>query len=232
MSVFLDNLINKRFRAVYEALEDKKLIKGKSDIATQLGTYNHVINSILKGKRNITVDQLNKLFDIYSVNANFLFGSSDQMFTTEGLPTSSLSDMRFGAKNNIKLIHQEALAGVGIPAESILEETKRFSIPSLEGDLYAVRISGDSMLPTITNGDIVVCESVERGVPLKDNAVYVIVTDIVVAKRIQQIKELNITVALHLISDNSEVYTPYQVNLDEVRQILKVKRRLTSHRLD
>ncbi len=232
MSAFLDNLVNKRFRAVYEALEDRKLIRGKSDIANQLGTYNHVINSILKGKRNITVDQLNKLFDIYNVNANFLFGSSDQIFADDDLPTSALSEMRYGTRNNIKLIHQEALAGVGIPAESILEETKRFSIPELEGDLYAVRISGDSMLPTITNGDIVVCESVERGAPLKDNAVYVVVTDIVVAKRIQQIKEGNRVIGLRLISDNGDVYKPYDVGLEEVRQILKVKRRLTAHRLD
>ena len=64
MSDFINNPVNKRFREVYKALDSNNLIKGKSDIARELGTYNHVINSILKGKRNITVDQLNKLFDI------------------------------------------------------------------------------------------------------------------------------------------------------------------------
>ena len=76
MSDFSDHIVNQRFKQVYEALEKYNLIKGKSDIAKKLGTYNHVINSILKGQRNITVDQLNKLFDTYGINANFLFGNS------------------------------------------------------------------------------------------------------------------------------------------------------------
>ena len=93
----------------------------------------------------------------------------------------------------------------------------------------AFEINGDSMLPTITNGDVVVCEPIERGTPLRDNHVYVIVTDVVVAKRIQQVRTGNDVVRLRLISDNGDVYKPYDVELEEVRQILKVKCRLTSH---
>ena len=80
MSNFIDNTVNQRFRLVYDQLKEEGKIKSKSDIASQLGTYNHVVNSILKGKRNITLDQMNKLIDIYGVNANFLFGGSNQMF--------------------------------------------------------------------------------------------------------------------------------------------------------
>ena len=75
MGNFSENIVNQRFRQVFQELEKYNLIKGKSDIAKKLGTYNHVVNSILKGQRNITVDQLNKLFEIYQINilnASFL----------------------------------------------------------------------------------------------------------------------------------------------------------------
>lgn len=236
MGSFSDNIVNQRFREVFQELEKYNLIKGKSDIAKRLGTYNHVINSILKGQRNITVDQLNKLFQIFGINANYLFGISDDMFlegfSTHGeIPTRSLKERSINQRSNIFLVPDRALAGYALEYSdnSYIENLQKFSIPGLEGNLFAFEISGDSMTPTITNGDLVVCETVERGMPLRDNHVYVIVTDAVVAKRIQQIRIDNQITKLRLISDNDTVYKPYEVDLEDIRQILKVKCRLTSY---
>jgi transcriptional regulator with XRE-family HTH domain len=102
MSDFINNPVNKRFREVYKALDSNNLIKGKSDIARELGTYNHVINSILKGKRNITVDQLNKLFDTYNVNANYIFGGIEPMFANDSdISVQGLENLRAGGRKNI-----------------------------------------------------------------------------------------------------------------------------------
>lgn len=239
MNNFSENTVNQRFKKIYEELEKYNLIKGKSDLAKKLGTYNHVVNSILKGQRNITVDQLYKLFDLYSVNANYAFGNSEDMFL-EGqslfseLPSRSMRDRQRGGRENITLVPDRALAGYATQHQNreFLDSLQKFSIPNLDGTLTAFEISGDSMLPTITNGDIVICEEMERGEPLRDNQVYVIVTDVVVAKRIQQIKEGNTTRQLRLISDNSAVYKPYPVELEEIQKILKVKCRLTSHAIN
>ena len=239
MGNFSDNIVNQRFRKVFEELEKKNLIKGKSDIAKQLGTYNHVINSILKGDRNITVDQLHKLFETYSVDANFMFGFNDAMFmgnfsSDSAVPTRSMGDRFFSGRMNITLVPNRAMAGYALEHhdEGFLSELPKFSIPNLEGNLIAFEINGDSMYPTITNGDIVVCEPLERGDPMRDNNVYVVVTDVVVAKRIQQIKDENTISQVRLISDNSAVYKPYEVDLEDIRQILKVKCRLTSHAIN
>lgn len=236
MGDFSEHIVNQRFRLVYKALENYNIIKGKSDIAKKLGTYNHVINSILKGNRNITVDQLNRLFDCYAVNANFLFGNSEDMFMdhfqpNQEFPTRSFLEKQRGGRQNITLVPERALAGYALEHQdhSFMDNLQKFSIPHLDGTLVAFEINGDSMTPTITSGDVVVCEQVERGTPLRDNHVYVIVTDVVVAKRIQQIRADNELVELRLISDNDDVYKPYNVNLEEIRQILKVKCRLTSY---
>lgn len=239
MNNFADNIVNQRFKKVYEELEKFNLIKGKSDLAKKLGTYNHVVNSILKGQRNITVDQLYKMFETYGVNANYVFGSSEEMFLDGQslygeIPTRSLRDRQRGGRENITLVPERALAGYALEHQDrdYLNSLQKFSIPNMEGNLLAFEISGDSMLPTVTNGDLVICEAQERGEPLRDNQVYVIVTDVVVAKRIQQMKEGNVVHSLRLISDNSAVYKPYDVDLEEVRQILKVKCRLTSHAIN
>lgn len=237
MADFSENIVNQRFREVFSRMEDMQLIKGKSDIAKKLGTYNHVINSILKGDRNITVDQLHKLFEIYHVDANYIFGLQPEMFShppssQSNLATFSKSDRLFSEKSNITLVPNRALAGYAVehPDDNFLSDLPKFSIPNLDGNLIAFEISGDSMYPTITNGDIVVCEPLERGDPLRDNNVYVVVTDVVVAKRIQQIRsEGNIPTQLRLISDNGAVYKPYEVDLEDIRQILRVKCRLTSY---
>lgn len=229
MAKYQYHIVNQRFRAVYEALEQQQKIKGKSDIAGELGTYNHIINSILKGQRNITIDQLSQLFETYRINANYLFGISEQMFVEE-LETYDKGDRQYGMAANIQLMSHKALAGDAIAgAEEEIEESPKFAVPGMQGDLLAVEISGDSMMPTLINGDIVICEHVERGEPVRENQVYIIVTDTVVAKRVQQVKSNGTVTHLRLISDNSSVYQPYDIEIDEVRQLLRVKSRLTTH---
>lgn len=236
MADFSDHIVNQRFKDVFYELERLKLIKGKSDIAKHLGTYNHVINSILKGQRNITVDQLHRLFDTYGVDANYLFGLSDEVFldgvTMPGeIPVRSLNERQQGSRSNITLVPEQAMAGYALEHQdsSYWKNLTKFSIPNLKGELIAFEINGDSMMPTVTNGDLVVCDPIERGDPLRDNHVYVVVTDTVVAKRIQQVRDGDQVTSLRLISDNDHVYKPYTVELEEIRQILKVKCRLTSY---
>lgn len=241
MGKFSDHPVNQRFAQAYKLLEKLNMIKGKSDIAKKLGTYNHVINSILKGQRNITVDQLVNLTQEYGLNGNFLLGISDDPFRAgrqpdQELPTRSGQEIKAEGRRNITLLNEKALAGYALSHQdpTYLAEQPRFSIPHLEGELLAIEISGDSMMPTVTNGDLVVCEALERPMDqsfptLYDNHVYVIITDTVVAKRVQQVKEGNKVIRLRLISDNDSVYKPYEVDLEEIRQILRVKCRVTDY---
>lgn len=234
MADFSEHIVNQRFKIVYKTLEQQNKIKGKSDIAKKLGTYNHVINSILKGQRNVTVDQMHRLFQHYGVNANYMFGLSDELFLYED-PTITTHDMQVryqGKRNNITLYPHNALAGDAIETQDIdLSELPRFSVPGLNGQLAAIHISGDSMYPNLTNGDIVVCEPVEHNSSLRENHIYVIVTDVVVAKRIQVVRAPSGEERLRLISDNDSVYKPYEIDLSEIRQLYKVKARLTNHAL-
>ncbi len=227
MGAFSEVISNKRFHEAYTILKAEKKIKTKNEIAQELGTYNHVIGQILNGERGITVEQIQKFCRCYDIDANYLLGITDQMYKKEAMGSTAPYPERL----NITLVPRKALAGYAMsPGDwTFLDSLQRFSVPGLEGNLTAFEISGDSMLPTITNGDIVICENMERGEPIRDNQVYVIVTDVVVAKRIQQLKSGSTVTKLRLISDNGDVYRPYEVDLEEVQQILRVKCRLTNH---
>jgi hypothetical protein len=229
MGEFTDNIVNQRFRIIFAELEKSSLIRGKSDIATKLGTYNHVINSVLKGERNVTVEQMGKLLELFNLRADFLFGISDEMFVG-GIAARPNSERSWSGRQNITLVPDRALAGyaTALDTPQYLADFPRFSLPNMEGKLLAFDIMGNSMEPTITSGDTVVCEALERGEPIRDNQIYVVVTDVVVAKRVQQIKENNQLRGFNLISDNA-FFKPYPVSTEEVRQILRVKCRLTTH---
>lgn len=229
MSEFLDNIVNQRFKKIYTDLEKLGLIKGKSDIAAKLGTYNHVINSILKGERNITIEQMGKLLDLFNLRADFLFGISEEMFVG-GISTRPNAERSWAGRQNITLVPDRALAGyaTALDTPQYMADFPRFSLPNLEGKLTAFEISGNSMEPTIASGDTVVCEPLERGEPIRDNQIYVVVTDVVVAKRVQQIKQDNQLRGFNLISDNI-FFKPYTVSTEEVRQVLRVKCRLTTN---
>lgn len=235
MGNFSDHPINQNFGKVFKELSSRNAIKGKSDIAKKLDTYNHIINNILKGDRNITIDQILKLSNHYEINPNYLFGKSDQMFLEEdSLTTFQSEDSSWSKEGNISLVPLRAAAGHQIDLRDMVnqDDVPRFSLPGMSGELFAFEIDGDSMMPTITNGDLIICEQLGNQEPIKDNQVYVIISDIVVAKRIHQLKDDTGNLrALELISDNSEFYQPYEIELEEIRQILKVKSRLTSYRL-
>lgn len=227
MGAFSNVTTNMRFKEAFSALKAEKKIKTKNEVAQELGTYNHVIGQILNGERGVTVEQIQKFCRRYNIDANYILGFTNQLYKSEYVNTPGQYPERY----NITLVPKKALAGYAMsPGDwTFLDSLQRFSVPGLDGNLTAFEISGDSMLPTITNGDIVICENMERGEPIRDNQVYVIVTDVVVAKRIQQLKNGSKVTKLRLISDNGDVYRPYEINLEEVQQILRVKCRLTNH---
>jgi hypothetical protein len=228
MPILDENIVIQRFRAVYAYLEEQKLIKNKSDLADALQTYNHIIHGILRGDRNLTVEQITKLVEQYPINANYLFGTSNDM-NTHHHPTHTTSRRHTTTQHNIRLVPQRAIAGYALSHQDpqFLDDLPRFALPGIEGEHIAFQIDGDSMLPTIANNDLVVCQSLEPNEPLKENHLYIVVTDTVVAKRIQQIKKRNRLAELRLLSDNP-LFQPYLVDIADVRQILRVRCRISS----
>jgi transcriptional regulator with XRE-family HTH domain len=229
--------LNRRFKKVYHQLEERQVIvkndrsKSQSAFAEKLGTKGHIINAYLNDKRKITYEQVKYLCTHFSVSEAFMFQGIGEPFEETILPDPEqrlAMALGINFSPNILFTNVEAFASNTIGVD-LLEENEWFRIPGVNGDLVAFNINGDSMKPTISSGDMVICSPLENTDTMIDNEIYAVVTNQSVwVKRVQRCYDRhNHWTHLRLISDNHEEYDPFIIEINEVRRLLKVKRRLT-----
>ncbi len=129
---------------------------------------------------------------------------------------------------NILYSNVSAFAGNTVGLE-INEKRERFRIPGITGSLVAFTIEGNSMAPTIKSGDMVICSALAALADIKENEIYVIVSEeFVWVKRLQLVKGKSGTILqLKLISDNHLEYDPFAIEVGRIKKVLKVKLKLT-----
>lgn len=73
-------IFNERFGKVYKSLLKRRKVKNKLRLGRILGTYSHIINDLIVGRRQPTIGQLTRLFKRFGINANYIFGKSNIMY--------------------------------------------------------------------------------------------------------------------------------------------------------
>lgn len=230
--------LNQRFIQVYAELKKRGVVvknsreKSKTAFAEKLGTKSHIIDKWLRGERKITYDQAKALCKNFGVCEAFMFQGKDVPFPDKKslpAPEQKLADvLNIPFSPNILFTNVEAFSSNTVGVD-LLEENQRFHIPGVFGDLVAFNINGNSMSPTISSGDMVICMPLEDNKQLKDNEVYAVVANNSVwVKRVQRCYDRHGRwTHIKLISDNHAEFDPFIVEIGEVRKLLKVKRRLT-----
>ncbi len=80
MEDFIHNNISKRFAEVYGVLLMRGEFYSQRDLSTKIGTYPHIIRDVLKGKRNLTSKQIEKLAECTSINSEWLLTGKGKRF--------------------------------------------------------------------------------------------------------------------------------------------------------
>lgn len=182
----------------------------QTEFAKELGVSTATIASIENDSRDIPKTLIKKLVKEKNINANWLLTGEGEMFTT---PKEAFrSPMKIMTESPegriIPYLDQPVSAGFG---ETLLNDEGKdryICIPDTGGkkDLKALRVKGDSMDPTLKDGDIVVCDTGGWD----GDGVYVIKThEFAFVKRVVLQPE-----GYKVISDN-EKYPPYQVPASE-----------------
>jgi transcriptional regulator with XRE-family HTH domain len=133
---------------------------------------------------------------------------------------------------NIILVPVKAQAGYARARlePEFLQSYPAFNLPGIQfrnATFRAFEVAGDSMHPTIHNGDILICSYISNWTHLWPGELYVIVLqDDVLVKRIMQTDTS--TGRIKLRSDN-DFYEPFELGLDEVVEIWKVYAKLTQY---
>ncbi len=126
-----------------------------------------------------------------------------------------------GGKTALPLIPSGAVAG--LPAgESIgvtFADCERYDVPEFasRGAEFLIRVSGSSMWPKYSNGDILACRRIADILFFQWGKVYVLDTSQgVLVKRVQRSEDPG---SVTLVSENSERYAPFDIPRSDIRSL-------------
>lgn len=232
----MNNVVSQRFVKCHNKLREEKRIKSSRQFAISLDYLPQSLSEILKGRRDVTIELLRKAIEVYKVNPVYIMTGNGPMFMTEE------SHQNFRVLTAITNPEDEELiVHVPLPAQAVyaaelgdpsfVQDLPSFSLPDYKyrvGTHRSFDVPGDSMEPTLFEGDKVICSFLEPSLwetGIKDNFAYVIVTrSDVVVKRInnylQESKEIE------LVSDNN-FYETYRVPMKDLKELWYVRARIT-----
>ena len=194
-----------------------------ADISTSIGVLPQYLNGIIKGKRAASEKMVNKLCEAYGINQNSLFNRL-KGYDVDIVDEKNLSEPKSNRNLNadgIPLIPIEAIAGYGKGDITVLDSEikERYHVPefSVRGVKYLIRVSGSSMYPKYSNGDILACKPITDTSFFQWGKVYVLDTDQgAIVKRLYEGKNDD---CVECRSDNKENYPAFQILKTSIRSI-------------
>ena len=231
-----NSVVTQRFIKCHNRLRDNKTIKSSRQFALELDYLPQSLSEILKGRRDVTIELIRKAVEVYKMNPIFLFSGEGALFLSE----DSNKEFRVltvvtDVSDDERIVHVPVPAQTGYVSEledpTFIQNLPSFTLPDYKykvGTHRCFDVAGDSMEPTLFEGDKVVCSFIEPSLwetAIKDNYVYVIVTtdDIVTRRVYNHVKSSKM---IELRSDNNH-YESYQVPLSIVREMWYVRAKIS-----
>jgi hypothetical protein len=233
----MSHSVTQRFVKCLDKLREDKRVRSNRQFALSLDYLPQSLSEILKGRRDVTIELLRKAVEVYQFSPVYLFCGEGPLF----MPSQDQSDFRLLTvvtdKNDAeRIVHvpEPALAGYAgeRPEPSFFLDLPTFSLPDARYNTDTHRsfdVAGDSMEPTLFDGDKVVCSFIDPKhweSAIKNNYIYVIVTrsDVLVKRLVNNIRTER---SLELHADN-EFYKPFTVQVSDVREIWYVRVKISS----
>jgi phage repressor protein C with HTH and peptisase S24 domain len=233
----MNSIVTQHFIKCHNKLKEEGKIRSSRQFAIDLDYLPQSLSEILKMRRDVTIELLRKCVTKFKVSPTYLFTGEGPMFLSDEDMNKSFRVLTVvtDPSNDERIVHVPVQAQAGYPSElaepSFISDLPTFTLPDYKyknGTFRSFDVAGDSMEPTLFEGDKVICSFMEPSYwesSLKDNFVYVIVTqgDVLVKRIENMIKDKK---QLLLISDNA-YYEPYTVNLHEIKEVWYVRARLS-----
>jgi hypothetical protein len=181
--------------------------------------------SNIGGKNNVRTEHLQSLSAKYDVNPLFILEGSEPMFLSNRQDyIVTEPTIAYGKANHI-FCPVEANAG-GTYDVSKGENGKEVYIPGISGSVVIFKVAGESMLPVVYPGDMLVCRKVDDPGSIKWGHIHVLVDSewILYVKRIYLGQQENDTISL--VSDNPG-YGPRHIRKDEIKALYYPVMRIT-----
>jgi len=186
----------------------------QKDFAKRLGILPATYSNYENERRKLSPELLEKLYNEFNVNLNWLITGQGSMFNDE------LETIEHPEEELIKLpFHKESFVSAGFGIENTIDETINiaFSKPLLriafkinvDRGLYLLPVYGNSMTPTIPENAIVLVVDYKVEGILREGSIYVVKYD--GEEFIKRVFKDPVNQKVKLISDNEE-YPPIEVS--------------------
>lgn len=224
----MPSVVTLRFVACHDRLRNERKVKSSRQFALALDYLPQNLNEVLKGKRDIPLDVIRKGVEVYKINPLFLYSGDGAMFLDEeGNDSFRVLTVATDSVGEERILHIPVAAQAGYATELLdpifYQELPAYNLPDRRfqfGSFRSFDVSGDSMYPTLKEGDKVICQYVDPGdwiSGIRDQHVYVIVTRTnVLVKRV--VNNLQRHRHLELISDNDH-YKSIRLNISEIKEL-------------
>lgn len=195
----------------------------------KIGASNGMIGRAVLKKSDISAEWLSKIIEIYpDINAQWLLSGDGAMIAeqTEAMKVQCITNAPERKIDNqqIPLYDIEAAAGLVLINNGHSIPIDYISIPNLSPCDGAMQVRGESMMPRLQSGDIVVFKMVTNVQYIMWNEMYIISFEIdgdyyTLIKLIKKSKQSN---HIQLVSINTE-HEPIEIPIDAIRQLAQVK---------
>ncbi len=232
----MNSIITQRFIKCHDRLREEGRVRSSRQFAMSLDYLPQSLSEILKNRRDVTIELLRKAIEKYKMNPVYVLTGDGPMFMTEeDHKTFRVLTIVTDSKDEERIVHVPVPAQAGYAAElagpSFVQDLPTFTLPDYKyraGTHRSFDVAGDSMEPTLFEGDKVICSYIEPTLwetSIKDNYVYVIVTrgDVLVKRILNNLKDEK---SLVLASDNS-FYEPYRVFMNDIREVWYVRAKIS-----
>lgn len=232
----MNSIVTERFIKCLNKLKEDGKIRSSRQFAINLDYLPQSLSEIQKGRRDVTIELLRKAVEVYGMNPMYLLtGEGTTFMQSEENNEFRMLTVVTDEQDDERIVHVPVPAQAGYAGE-VLDQTFLQSLPTYTLPDYKYKIgthrsfdvSGDSMEPTLFEGDKVICSFLEPGLwegAVKDNYVYVVVTrgDVLVKRVFNKIKEDK----TFLLGSDNEFYETYSIPMEDVREIWYVRAKIS-----
>lgn len=199
----------------------KELGKSQAEIIKDLKKSQPYVSALMNGKKEVGGAVAKQLSDLYGFDIGSIL--TGEMLNEH--PPKEESPTIYKSETNTKgspLIPIEAVAGFGTGDNAGIkyEDCDHYIIPEFDarGMDFLIRVSGSSMYPKYSNGDVLACKKIHEITFFQWGKIYVIDSNQgALVKRLFEDKDNTENVIC--VSDNKENYPPFPLPKEEIRSL-------------
>lgn len=211
----------------------KLLDLSQKEFASKISITQAALSQIESGKTTLSTSTVYSLIEAFELRSDWLLFGSGEIFAHQKIETAKGTPPKPQKTYDqlVPFVNKDAEAGYldNCQDSEFIKTLGAYRIPGYEeGTFRMFNVSGDSMIPSLYENEIVITQAVEDIANLQNNRLCVIITqDGIVVKRIFQAENR----MLLLKSDNPK-YKSYKLAYNDVIEAWEIKGKISSEFLN